>query len=41
MTKDGTNNIQSGANLLPFSGNLDCSGKTLTIPEGGLRCWAM
>ena len=36
VTKDGTNNIQSGANLLPFSGNLDCSGKTLTIPEGGL-----
>ena len=36
VTKDGSNNIQSGANLLPFSGNLDCSGKTLTIPEGGL-----
>ena len=36
VTKDGSNNIQSGANLLPFSGNLDCAGKTLTIPEGGL-----
>ena len=36
VTKDGSNNIQSGANLLPFSGNLDCGGKTLTVPEGGL-----
>ena len=36
ITKDGTHDIKSGDNLLPFSGTLDGDGKTLTIPEGGL-----
>lgn len=36
VTKDGTNNIKSGANLNPFSGTLDGNGKTITIPVGGL-----
>lgn len=36
ITKDGTHNIQSGSNLLPFSGTLDGNGKTVTVPEGGL-----
>ena len=36
VTKDGSNNIQNGKNLLPFSGYLDGNNKTVTIPEGGL-----
>ena len=36
ITKDGTENIKNGSNLLPFSGYLDGNNKTLTIPEGGL-----
>lgn len=35
VTKDGTNNIQSGANLNAFSGILDGNGKTVTVPSGG------
>ena len=36
VTKDGSNNIQSGSNLYPFSGTLDGNGKTVTIPVNGL-----
>ena len=35
-TKDGTNNIQKGANLNAFSGSIDGAGYTLTVPKGGL-----
>lgn len=35
-TIDGTNDIQKGANLYPFSGSFDGNGKTITVPEGGL-----
>ena len=36
VTKDRSDDIQSGANLWPFSGILDGNGKTVTVPEGGL-----
>ena len=35
-TKDGSNNIQHGANLIPFSAHLDGGGHTLTIPAGNM-----
>ena len=35
-TKDGTNNIDKGANLNAFSGILDGNNKLLTVPKGGL-----
>lgn len=35
-TKDGSNDIQSGANLNAFSGIIDGKGYTLTVPAGGL-----
>ena len=35
-TKDGTADIKSGDNLLPFSGNLDGKNHMLTVPDGGL-----
>ena len=35
-TKDGTNNIDKGANLIAFSGILDGNNKLLTVPKGGL-----
>ena len=34
-TKDGTNDIQAGANLNAFSGNINGAGFTLTVPVGG------
>ena len=34
-TKDGSTNIQNGANLNAFSGTIDGDGKTLTVPTGG------
>ena len=36
ITKDGTNDIQGGANLYAFSGIIDGKNHTLTVPEGGL-----
>ena len=36
VTKDGSNNINSGKNLNAFSGSIDGNNRTLTIPENGL-----
>lgn len=36
VTKDGSNNINSGKNLNAFSGSIDGNNQTLTIPENGL-----
>ena len=33
-TKDGSSNIQNGANLNAFSGTIDGNGKTITVPAG-------
>ena len=35
-TKDGSDKINAGENLYPFSGNINGAGYTLTVPEGGL-----
>ena len=36
VTRDGSNNINSGKNLNAFSGSIDGNNQTLTIPENGL-----
>ena len=35
-TKDGTNNIKNGENLMAFSGIFDGDNHTITVPKGGL-----
>ncbi|WP_251614402.1 DUF4430 domain-containing protein [Senimuribacter intestinalis] len=36
VTKNGKVDIEKGANLYPFSGNLDGKGHQITVPEDGL-----